>query len=397
MGQYVKRLRILTLALIFSGALNIGLAATYIFSRWQESRGSFSVCALAKKEEEKEILMAPFFTQMSKLSFHELLTVLTNRDPIGEGYLKRDMAVSALVCFHHFHLEKALSGSVLQKREVSFGKDSRAYIFPGLSDDQFDAIIRFAYEEKWPLTTEGIFNLLKKRWPSKQDASLVQAFFVTPEFHALQALFKKQENSLLLQLVCEGDWAMLDSFAQEQSQILDFSVEKRRSLLLRYLSVQSHAAVDLLLRTDFQFVAKRLEDSYLIQLISLLPEKSPDAERLCLQLLGSPRTDAVWISAASFLYAYAGEEVPSSFNLQAAMSRFVPSSVQYVSVVQKSKDQEPLLREEIPAQALYHIVKDGESLWKIARQYSVKVDDLVRINGLEKDRLYPGMTLKVRE
>ncbi|MDE3048042.1 MAG: LysM peptidoglycan-binding domain-containing protein, partial [Verrucomicrobiota bacterium] len=34
-------------------------------------------------------------------------------------------------------------------------------------------------------------------------------------------------------------------------------------------------------------------------------------------------------------------------------------------------------------------------LWKISRQYKVKVDELVRINGLEKDSLYPGMTLKL--
>jgi LysM repeat protein len=42
-----------------------------------------------------------------------------------------------------------------------------------------------------------------------------------------------------------------------------------------------------------------------------------------------------------------------------------------------------------------HIVQEGESLWKISRQYKVKVEDLVQHNGLEKDRLLPGMVLMI--
>lgn len=45
--------------------------------------------------------------------------------------------------------------------------------------------------------------------------------------------------------------------------------------------------------------------------------------------------------------------------------------------------------------ARYHTVKEGESLWKIARQYKVKPEEIARLNGLEKDKIFPGMTLKV--
>jgi hypothetical protein len=45
--------------------------------------------------------------------------------------------------------------------------------------------------------------------------------------------------------------------------------------------------------------------------------------------------------------------------------------------------------------ALMHTVQDGESLWKISRIYQVKVDEIVKLNGLEKECLYPGMILKV--
>jgi LysM repeat protein len=42
-----------------------------------------------------------------------------------------------------------------------------------------------------------------------------------------------------------------------------------------------------------------------------------------------------------------------------------------------------------------HVVKEGESLWKIARLYKAKVDEIVKLNELEKDKLYPGMTLQI--
>ena len=47
--------------------------------------------------------------------------------------------------------------------------------------------------------------------------------------------------------------------------------------------------------------------------------------------------------------------------------------------------------------ARYHTVAEGESLWKIARQYKAKVDEIVLLNGIDKDKLYPGMTLKIPE
>jgi membrane-bound lytic murein transglycosylase D len=43
-----------------------------------------------------------------------------------------------------------------------------------------------------------------------------------------------------------------------------------------------------------------------------------------------------------------------------------------------------------------HVVKSGESLWRIARQYGVSSTQLVKWNGLEKpDRIFPGERLRV--
>jgi hypothetical protein len=384
----VKKLRILTFALIASGALNIGLVVKDVVDRVQSTDGSPQIRSIAAENTHFEMTLSRYFADMEKRSFHELVSCLTNRDPVEEGYLKRDLALSALALFHHFHLEKALGSGPCQKREVTFQDGKTIVLFPGLSEQQFGAIIRFAYEEKWPLTTEGLFKLLQKL-PVSQNPSLVQAFCVTPEFHALYALFQKTESGQtqddLVQLISEGSWNLFATFAKGQAQVLDFSIERRRDLLLQYIAEGSLKGAQMILATDLPFVEKRLGDNGILTLLSLCDPKSEVVHKLCVDLLGSPRSDAVLTAAASFLYRSAGEDVPSSLDLSIAKSRFAKSVV---------KETSPRVETVIPS-FREHVVKEGESLWKISRQYGVSVDKIVQSNEMDKDRLYPGMILRI--
>jgi hypothetical protein len=392
--SWVKKFRILTSALIFSGALNIGLLAAFVFFMLQEREVALSVNRPAFSRGKQETTNGQLLRSMEALSFRELVSFLTNKDLVEEGYLKRDLAVAALVGFHHFNLEKALSDSPAQRRVFETADNQKIEIFPGLTDDQFEAIIRYAYQEKWPLTTKGIFYLLQNWDPSNRDESLSQAFLVTPEFYALQALFQKteapQEPSLLLNLVCEGNWDLLERYAREQSQMLDLSIDKRRRLLLSYLSLQSPTAAQLLLKTDFVFALKKLEDKGILDLISLLKGKTEESERFCVELLRSPRSDAIWQAAAIRLYSYIGESLSAPLDPKEALARFSSGTGPQEKVLAPTA-----IASAIHPATLFHIVKEGDSLWKIARQYKVKVDELVSTNQLEKDRLLPGMTLKI--
>lgn len=385
-----NKFRLLTACLIASSALNICLLTVVVFSYLKENQKEFCFALPVEKKVHEDVAIRQMLGQMSKLSFSELAALLTNRDFVEEGYMKRDLAVGVLVSCHHFHLEKALSYLPSQKRIVMVGEEP-VQLFPGLNDEQYQAIIRFAYEEKWPLTAEGIFKILKKSGENI-DPSLAQAFIVTPEFYTLSVLFQKTEAavppSTLVQLIKEGDWALLQNYVQEQQVGLDLSTQKRRTILNQYIEKKSKTAAELLLKTDLSFVVKKLEDQAILHLLDLLDQKTEEAERLCLELLQSPRTDLVYSKAAQLLYQFADEPCPSPMDLKIALNRFLSKEVK-----QEISKPAPLAVESRAYKE--HVVKEGESLWKIARQYKVKPEEIAKVNHMEKDRIYPGMTLKI--
>lgn len=384
-----KILRTLTLALIFSGALNIALIAAGIFTAIRDRQVSFAIASSRPNEARLETTNSKIMESFSKLGFRELVSYLTNRDLVEEGYAKRDLALAALVAYHFFNLEKALGTLPEQKRTFQLPSGKMLTIFPGFSEEQYEGVIRFAYQEKWPLTAEGLFHLIAKS-AKPRDASLEQAFSITAEFHAIQTLFQKTEAmqpaSVLLDLVSEGSWDLLHRFSREQEQMLDLSIEKRRRLLLSYLALHSPYAAQLLLSTDFDFALKRLEDPGILALLKLL-NQTPESERFCAALLRSPRSDTIWIGAAEKLYAFAHEAPPAPFDLKTAIARFVgPNPAQAPQSLVKAPEKKA---------ERFHVVKEGESLWKIARIYKVPHGEIAKLNGIEKDRVYPGMTLKI--
>jgi len=42
-----------------------------------------------------------------------------------------------------------------------------------------------------------------------------------------------------------------------------------------------------------------------------------------------------------------------------------------------------------------YVVLEGDSLWKIARLFGVKIEDIRKLNGIQTDTLQPGMALKI--
>ena len=92
----------------------------------------------------------------------------------------------------------------------------------------------------------------------------------------------------------------------------------------------------------------------------------------------------------------AGEVVPTPFDVLGAIARFCPTqkNLSAPAPVVAAPIQAPISPGVVKT-VCYHTVGEGDTLWKIARQYKVKVEDLIQINDIENGRLYPGMTLQV--
>jgi hypothetical protein len=372
-----KKLRILTMAIIGSSILNVALLGSFFYESVRQRDALSSSKSLLKSNSVSGQVVA----SMEGLTFRELVSFLTNKEMVGEGLTKRDLGLAALVAFHHFHLEKALSTSDIPKKLLPISKERQVEVFPALNDEQYEAIIRFAYREKWPLTPKGLFACLQ----NLKDASLEQAFAVTPEFYCVQIFFQKsgakQELSSLLNLVREGSWELLTQFS---SEAMYATPEKRREVLQKYMGAHSKTAAEILLRTDFGFALNQIDDKKMLDLLGLLSVKSEEAVSFCIQILASNRSEGVLQAAASRLYAYAGDTPSLPIDPKDALARYSPGQVKRApaQVAQKAASR-------------LHVVKDGENLWKIARQYKVKVDEIVKLNEMEKDALYPGMTLMI--
>jgi LysM repeat protein len=389
--QWIRRFRIAMIGLIFSGALNIGFVATLLTMRFEDSEKILGAMPSKLLEKAEETTNRSLLLSYSRLSFRELCSLLTNTDLAEEGFLKRDLALAALVSFHDFNIEKTLGSASLQKRSLNLDGHN-IELFAGLTEEQFRAILRYAYLERWPLTGRGLFVAMQKS-TKPRDEALVQAFSLTPEFYYFKALFQKSEVSfpleLIIELACSGTWQMLNGFMREQMQMQDLSDDRRRRLLLSYLALQSPAAADLFLQTDGLFALKRLDDRGVIDLISHA-QMNDVLHGFCIELLKSSRSDAVYEKSAEILCRMANIEMTRPVNRAEICARFLPQSAPVITEVKKDT---PLIK--VGASHRTYVVREGDNLWKIARQHHVDVKELASINHLEKGLIRPGTKLLI--
>ncbi len=363
---------------------------------------------------------------LQTLSYENLIPHLNSTTPVENGYCERDLALSCLVEFHHFDLDRALLGSAsrIQKRMITYGRrkdgsPAMITIYPALSEASFTSIITFANNEKWPQTAKGLFHILKQK-KEFYESSLLDAFYLTPTFAAIDALFRRSESSLdkneIVTMLLEGDWQMLFNFAKQQRLYGDISDTRRQHILLEYIAKNSPSAAALLLKMDAPFATKKLDDQHVLSILTLLTEKTKESEKFALDLLTSPRSDAVWKMAATRLYSYAGEEIPGNLHYQLALQRFAPAAADskikilekspVIVMTEKNKNilqkppEKPLTALKIvPKKAQQsdrlYIVQEGDTLWKVSRKFNIDIAYLRRYNKLTSDTLKPNSAIRV--
>jgi LysM repeat protein len=466
---FIKRIRHLSQALILSGALNIGVLSLLLYWMLRE-RPPTPYCELKPASfEQQQIPLADqrgfteVLTQLSQLSFSQLVDKLAQTQLIENGYAERDLALSCLVAFHHFNVQRSLPKNAQphQKRLLVWkpkgeGSSITLEIYPDLTQEHFDALIQFARTEHWPLTAEGLFlQLQKQKEKNELNEQLVETFFLTPEFWTVELLFNRSgqlnNKQEILTLLLEGNWTILKQFVDRQRQVHDSSDARRQKFLLDYLKVGSSSAAVLLLKMEWDFSVKKLDDQQVMSILQLAPVELPESMRFAKEMLTSPRSVKVWREASKWLYAQADEPMPAQWNYQAVLARFVPEKptieliskpphpsptlptslpmtrskvivaapIQSVSVAKLVKvNSEPEKKKVIKAEKVLskvavenqneskknllspsvklqvYVVEQGDSLWKIAHRFGVKVEELRARNELMSDTLKVGTVLK---
>ncbi|MBI3211943.1 MAG: LysM peptidoglycan-binding domain-containing protein [Simkania negevensis] len=371
----IKRSRWLLHAFIVSGALNIGLLLTFIISAIQKKEES-----LLSYEKRIEKVSKPLsFSNQEILkkylnfSFNELLKELTNTTLVEEGYRVCDLALACLSHVHHLDVERALSGTILEKRQYVLtsgeGKEKIFLtLFPALSLANYKTLFYFLDKEKWPFTPEGLFYLLKQN-RGEADSSLLQAFFVTSQFYIIENAFKSLPLSLpretLLSLLLDGEWKESLALYEELKKDPDRKIASVGKFLSGYLPYRSQLAAQLLLLLDKEFAYKNLSNEEMTLLLSLLEEETPELEKFLEEVKESLRPQEIRERTErkeTGVKEVAVKEIPSS---------------------QKASSEKT------------HVVAHGDTLWKISRQYKVDVAEIKRVNQLKSDNLAPGTVLKI--
>jgi LysM repeat protein len=337
---FVKKIRHLSLALIISGALNMGVLSALLYWTLRE-RPPTPYCELKPASyEQQQVPLADLrgckemLTHLSRLSFPQLVNSLSRTQLVENGYTERDLALACLITFHHFDIQRALpkNAQPRQQRFLTWKPDGHQppvtlVFYPHLTQQHFNAIIQFAKTERWPLTAEGLFSLLKKQKKEQWDANLVETFMLAPEFWTVELLFNRSGQQVdkqdLLLLLLEGEWSDLKQFVDQQRQRHDQSEARRQKFLLDYIKAGSPSAAKLLQKTDQASVLARLERPVMAE------------------------TSAVVLSVTT------------------------------------------------QAVARTYVVQEGDSLWKIARRFNVEVEALKRRNELKSDTIKPGSTLTI--
>lgn len=424
----INQIRRLTQALMVSGALNIALLALFFYWMVKERPPTTYYQLKPADQEQEQPPLADTRTskevivEYGRMPLEQLIAKLSHAQLVENGYAQRDLALAYLVAFHHFDLSRALSGQslLLQKRTLSFSSSDEEkkelVIYLGLTEAQFQSIVQFATTEKWPFTSQGLFLLLKEKDNKFEDPSLAEAFYLEPEFLSVETLFKRSEVVLdrktLLEVILDGDWNMLSTFSEQQKVSQDLSTARRQRFLIDYIARRSKAASYLLLQTDGTFAARKLDDRSIIFILKLLDRETPEARTFALELLSSPRSDAVLRQAAARLYEFAGESIPAAYSHEDALSHFLPKikaaqknfptrpPLAYAPATTIKQTQVSQLKEAKPVAVVaktdrYYVVQEGDSLWRISRRFKIDIELLRKHNRLQNDFLKPGTMLKL--
>lgn len=345
-----RRSRFLIHSLIISGTLNIALIATFVTFVLKERKGVVLPALTEERTKEVTLTNREVLESFQGMRYEELVRELFDETHIEEGQRRCDLALAFLAAFHDFDVERAFSGFPMEKRVCQLGKET-VTLFPGLSEERLEAIRTFARTEVWPLTPKGLFREIQTRDSFPQ--SLIDAFRCTNEYFVICRAFQRLPYAMtddhLFSLIIRASWEELEAFAKELQTSPTGSPQSFAPFLVPLMERKSSLAGYLLVLLEKEYALKKLTNEQMEILFSLLTDRTPEIEAFFAEVKGGLRSEKIQQLAGK-----APENPPRT-----------------------------------------HVIQTGDSLWKISRNYGVKVDLIKEMNHLDSETLKVGSTLQL--
>lgn len=227
---------------------------------------------------------------------------------------------------------------------------------------------------------------------------------------------KSQEESF--SLILEGNFAPIKKIS-DQRQGLAFNENDREEFLLSYLRQGSKKAASLLLSCHYTFSLKTLSDKDVSLLLSLLSPEAKAAQNYAKELLKSPRSECVKVSAASIFKTTPAQTAPktapgaiSKAYSSQTLLKTAPETI-CKTITPQPRTEKPIAMKPGPRPAIgelrplfrdqpqkappafIHIVERGETLPQLARKYNLPVEYLMKVNNLRDQTIKPGKSIKI--
>lgn len=354
-----KATRWLWQALVLSAVLNIVFLLLFystIFRKDIYKLRLFSGPLVAKSCRVKSI-PEDFLENLAEASLEELYRLL-DEDHLLYGRPLKLWALSVAIHTYDVDVGSALSHPLTFTQLRSKGK---TWLLPNIDEREYSLIRRYLSRERYPFTSRGLFvSISKNLEQGVVDEDCLYHFCHTPEFLYLRTLLCGADERVasvasLARMVIRNGEQIFFSLCNEHNRTTAISDRQRQKVLSAYVSLGEPLAALLLLVHDEDWVIHEFTDEALKAFINLLPEESSYSQNFISRVLSTPRS-------------------------------FVAHDVSVVET--PVADAKEAVFED-------YIVKDGDSLWLIARRYGVTIEEIMRVNRMTHHRLLPGKCLKL--
>jgi hypothetical protein len=381
-------------AFFISVSINIIACAFYVYE-WQEGLFPFVRIAGQKAasfpEERPNMAVTEKLVLLRGLPQDMLFPLLQDKAEISDGYLARDCALAILFSFYHLDVERALDGLSLQKRRLALPAQESIILFAALGDSDYEKIVHFIEKERFPFTPEGLFLLLQK---TPQDASLALAFMRTEEYTEAKMCLTRNSKiapELAHELILHGSWQEIAKLATYKMAPDVAHRLARRSYIAQLAAKKPELATEALVLADLPFALQSLHDEQILFILPRLKDRPDIAKQFACALLQRPRSDRVWKAAAETFCAL--EKLPPEYADRKKLLDYLRGQTKEVKKpVKKSPPKPTSIKKQ---SSVFHVVQKGDSLWSIAKKYSISIDQLRAANRLRSDSLKPGTKLLI--